>query len=357
MTPPCFIIAEAGVNHNGDLRLALELVDLAAAAGADAVKFQSFKAASLATSTAPKANYQTSEPSSQLEMLKSLELSDDSHRQLAARAQTLGIQFLSTPFDLESLRFLTEELSLKTIKIPSGEITNGPLLLAAARSAERIILSTGMSTLDEVGTALAVLRLGMTHADTSIPGKNDLLPVSEANPISIEHAERVTLLHCTTAYPTPPEDANLHAMQALREAFGTRIGYSDHTLGNHVAVAAVALGASVIEKHFTLDRDLPGPDHNASCDPDELHELVRVIRATTQSLGSPQKQITPSEASNLNVARKSLVAKQPIQQGECFSVDNVDAKRPGGGISPIDYWNILGTPAKRDYGLDDQLEY
>ncbi len=357
MTPPCFIIAEAGVNHNGDLGLALELVDVAASTGADAVKFQSFKAQSLATATAPKAEYQASEQGSQLEMLKRLELDDDAYRQLAARAHTLGIQFLSTPFDLESLRFLTEELSLKTIKIPSGEITNGPLLLAAARSAERIILSTGMSTLDEVGTALAVLRFGMTHADTSMPDKNDLLSISETNPLSIEYAERVTLLHCTTAYPTPPEDANLHAMQALREAFGTRVGYSDHTLGNHVAVAAVALGASVIEKHFTIDRDLPGPDHKASCDPDELHELVRVIHATTQSLGTPIKQITASEASNLNVARKSLVAKHPIRQGECFSVDNVDAKRPGGGISPIDYWNILGNTAKRNYGLDDQLEY
>lgn len=349
MTP--IIIAEAGVNHNGDAERALAMVDAAADAGADIVKFQTFRATELVTATAPKAEYQRLHDGdgSQLSMLQRLELSEAAHVRLVERCRQRGIGFLSTPFDLPSLRFLVDGLGVDTLKIPSGEITNGPLLLAAARTGRRIILSTGMSNLDEVATALGALAFGCLDPE-GVPGPAafaTVLAMPEARPLL---AERVTLLHCTTEYPAPVEETNLRAMATLRDAFGLPVGLSDHTAGIAVAIAAAALGASVIEKHFTLDRQLPGPDHRASLEPGELAAMVAGVRAATLALGDGVKVAVPSERKNMAVARKSLTAIRPIAAGEPFTMDNLGVRRPGNGISPMLYWSYLGRLADRDLG-------
>ncbi|MBU6402082.1 MAG: N-acetylneuraminate synthase [Verrucomicrobia bacterium] len=351
------IIAEAGVNHNGSPELAARLVNAAAEAGADAVKFQVFKTVNVLTRSAPKAEYQkrTTEPQeSFLEMGRKLELSFETFAGLASQCRERGIGFLASPFDEESLRFLQAEIQVPKIKIASGEITNGPLLLQAARGGRPVILSTGMSNLEEIEAALAVLAFGYSHPRSapSSSGFREALR-SEVGRKALE--ERVTLLHCTTEYPAPAEEANLRAMATLRDRFGLDVGWSDHTPGVAVAIAAAALGASVIEKHFTLDRTLAGPDHAASLEPSELRALVAAIRTVEVALGSREKRATASEVKNRSVARRSLVAARPIHRGEPFTPENLVAKRPGTGLSPMHFWELLGQTADRDYESDDLI--
>jgi N-acetylneuraminate synthase len=353
MNDEVFIIAEAGVNHNGSLKLALQLVDAAAETGADAVKFQTFNSASLVTSTASKADYQqenTSVSETQLEMLRKLELSREDHLALIARCHEKGIEFISTPFDLGSLDLLVE-LGVTKLKIPSGELTNAPLLHAAGRSGKPVILSTGMATLDEVRMAVSVLAHGY-DPNSGNPSQEAFASITDFTPLR----GKLTLLHCTTEYPSPFPDTNLRAMDTLRDTLGLPCGLSDHTPGISVAIAAAARGAVVIEKHMTLDRNMPGPDHKASLDPAEFTRLVEGIRQVSLALGSPSKQPTPSEAKNLPVVRKSLVAATSIRAGEIFSSSNLTAKRPGGGISPLHYWDYLGKPATRNYLPDETID-
>ncbi|MFG6428237.1 MAG: N-acetylneuraminate synthase [Muribaculaceae bacterium] len=327
------IIAEAGVNHNGSLEMALQLVDAAADAGADFVKFQTFSSDKLVTCSADTADYQRKNcnADNQREMLRQLELSHDDFRKIAAHAREKGIGFLSTPFDIESIDFLAS-LDMKYMKIPSGEITNLPYLRAIAEKHIPVIMSTGMSTLADVENALKVLYDGGLC-------RND-----------------ITLLHCNTQYPTPYIDVNLKAMLTLHEAFGVSVGYSDHTKGIEVPIAATAMGATVIEKHFTLDKNLPGPDHTASLDPTELHDMVEAIKHIAMALGSPIKSVSPSERRNMSVARKSIVAAKEIREGDTFSPENLTTKRPGTGISPMMWDDIIGRTATRHYHPDDLIE-
>ena len=351
-----FFIAEAGVNHNGSVELAHALVDAAADAGADAVKFQTFRAERLAVTNAPKADYQkreTGSGESQLQMLKKLELSPEAHEQLMRRCADRGIEFMSSPFDEESLALLVR-LGVRRLKFGSGELTNAPLLLAGARSGLPMIISTGMATLDDVEAALGVLAFGMS-------GRRVRLRATRSAPHGrhrIARAivrERTTVLHCTTEYPAPIEQANVRAMAAMAERFGIRCGFSDHTVGDEAALAAVTLGATVIEKHFTLDRTFEGPDHKASLEPDALASLIRRIRAVESSLGDGAKVPMPAEAGNTPIARKSLVAARAIAKGQTITEEDIAIKRPGTGRSPFEYWDVLGRVADRDYKPDDPL--
>lgn len=356
--PRTKVIAEAGVNHNGDPELAFRLIDAAADAGADIVKFQTFRTRDLVVSNATKAPYQQANcgsEESQDAMLQRLELPYQVHYQLRDHAHRRGIEFLSTPFDLTSLNFLVRELGLTTIKIPSGEVTNGPLLLAAAQLGVDVILSTGMSRLGEVENALAVLAYGYM-APEGMP-KSDAFEAaycSAEGQDALSH--KVILLHCTTEYPTAYEDVNLRTMDTLAAAFGLSVGLSDHTPGIAIPLAAAARGASVVEKHFTLDRALPGPDHLASIEPTELSALVQGVAQVAAALGSPRKQPVASELPNRMVARRSLVASRPISAGELFSPDNLIAKRPTGGLSPMLFWDLLGQRATRDFAKDEFVE-
>ena len=328
------IIAEAGVNHNGDLSLARQLIDVAAEAGADMVKFQTFNADRLVTVQAKKADYQiqaTGADESQHAMIRRLELTREMHEALIAHCKLRGIQFFSTGFDLESIDMLVG-LGLDCFKIPSGEITNLPYLRHVGRYGKPIILSTGMATLGEIEAALEVLEQAGTLR------------------------ERITVLHCNTEYPTLMADVNLRAMLTIRDAFGVAVGYSDHTRGIEVAIAAVALGATVIEKHFTLDRNLPGPDHKASLEPDELKAMVVAIRNIEQALGNGIKLPSASEAKNKATARKSLVAACAISAGEVFSETNLAVKRPGTGLSPMHWDEVLGRKAPRNFAQDELIE-
>lgn len=328
-----FIIAEAGVNHNGSLAMALQLVDVAAAAGADAVKFQTFMADALVTQAARQAEYQmqnTGKVESQYAMLKRLELSESDHLAIMARCHERAIRFLSTPFDAQSIELL-HRLGMTTYKIPSGELTNVPYLRHVARYAEHIIVSTGMATLAEVEVGLQTL------LDTGIS------------------RDQVTLLHATTEYPCPMSEVNLRAMRTLRQAFGVAVGYSDHTQGIEIPIAAVALGARVIEKHFTLDQQLPGPDHRASLEPAELSAMVTAIRHVELAMGDGIKQPTASEIKNKPIARKSLVAACHIRQGEPLTAHNVTVKRPGTGISPMRWDEVIGQVAQRDYQANELI--
>lgn len=354
---PIYIIAEAGVNHNGSLKMALKLVDVAASAGADAVKFQTFRTENVITRHAVKAAYQeaaTGPGESQFEMVKKLELGKEEHRAIKAHCRKRKIDFLSTPFDIPSAKFLAAELRVPRIKIPSGEITNAPLLLGIAKFNRPVILSTGMSTLPEIRKALEVLAFGYLGAK----GKPSqaLFSASYRSAPGRRAIERmVTLLHCTTEYPAPFTEVNLLAMDTLRKTFGLPVGYSDHTTGISVPIAAAARGAVVIEKHFTLDRDLPGPDHKASLEPAELERMVRSIREVNAALGTGHKTPSRSEFKNLPIARKSLVAANPIAKGELFSEENLIPKRPGTGLSPFRYWDLLGRRADRDYSADEAI--
>jgi N-acetylneuraminate synthase len=353
-----YVIAEAGVNHNGDLELALRLVDAAAAAGADAVKFQSFRADRMASRAAPKAAYQrraTGAAEGQYEMLRRLELDAAAHEALADHCRGRAVDFLSTPFDEDSLRLLVDLVGVECVKLGSGEVTNGPLLLAAASTGRPIILSTGMSTLGEVEAALGVLAFGYTRPEAA--PERPAFRAALADPAGRQALEdRVTLLHCTTQYPAPFESVNLRAMDTLKAAFGLSVGLSDHSAGIAVPIAAVARGAVMIEKHLTLDRRLPGPDHAASLEPDEMRAMVDGIRAVEAALGEPAKQPAPGEIENLTVARKSLVAARPIAAGKLLEPADIAVKRPGDGMSPLAYWELLGTVARRDYAPEEPLE-
>ncbi len=352
-----FVIAEAGVNHNGSPDLALALVEAAARAGADAVKFQTFRAEAVISRSAPKAQYQmrtTGATESQLEMVRKLELSRDAHRMLADRCKTLGIEFMSTPFDMDSARFLADDLGVRILKIPSGEVTNGPLLLGIARLGKPSILSTGMSTLEEVALALGVLAYGYL-GESAPPGEaafHNALTSERGRAIL---ADKVTLLHCTTEYPAPYDQVNLRAMDTIAAAFGLPVGLSDHTVGTAIAIAAAARGAVAIEKHVTLDRSLPGPDHLASIEPDELAAMVAAIRQVEQALGSPLKQPVQAELANRIIARRSLVAAVPVRMGDAWTESSLACKRPGSGLSPMRYWELLGKPAERDYLTDEPV--
>lgn len=351
-----FFIAEAGVNHNGSVELAHALVEAAADAGADAVKFQTFRAERLAVANAPKADYQkreTGSGESQLEMLKKLELSPEAHEQLMRRCADRGIEFMSSPFDEESLALLVR-LGVRRLKLGSGELTNAPLLLAGARSGLPMIISTGMATLDDVEAALGVLAFGMS-VSKGAPSRDAFRVAWEASIAREIVRERTTVLHCTTEYPAPIEQANVRAMAAMAERFGVRCGFSDHTVGDEAALAAVTLGATVIEKHFTLDRTFEGPDHKASLEPDGLARLIRRIRAIESSLGDGAKVPMPAEAGNTPIARKSLVAARPIAKGQTITEGDIAIKRPGTGRSPFEYWDVLGRVADRDYQQDDPL--
>ncbi len=350
------IIAEAGVNHNGSLAVACELVDAAAKVGADTVKFQTFNTKQLMTRAAPKADYQiaATDDGSQFDMIRNLELSRDDHLELIAHARHLGIDFMSTPFDTGSADLLIDDLKLNELKLPSGEITNGPLLLHVARKRVPLIVSTGMSTMDEVEQALRVIAFGYVEDSAPIPGELDrILDREDARDVLRLH---VTLLHCTTQYPAPFDSVNLKAMVTMAEHFGLKVGYSDHTRGIHIPVAALALGATVIEKHLTLDRAMPGPDHQASLEPAEFKAMVDAIREVEAALGGGVKAPAAAEEPNMNVARRSIVAAQAIKAGEPFNTSNIQVKRPGGGVSPMRYWSLLGAVAKNDYDMDDLIQ-
>jgi N-acetylneuraminate synthase len=352
------IIAEAGVNHNGSLEMAKKLVDAAADAGADAVKFQTFRAEAMASVRAAKAQYQkqtTGTAESQFTMLKQLELDEAAHRVLAARCRTRGILFLSTPFDQDSVDFLAKRIGVPMLKLASGEITNGPLLLSAARTRKPILLSTGMSDIKDIEAALGVLAFGYTRPQDT-PSRTAFRKAYASLAARKALRKKVTLLHCTTEYPAPLADVNLLAMDTIRAAFGLPVGLSDHTQGTSIPVAAAARGAVVIEKHFTLDRSLPGPDHRASLVPEELKAMVRGIRDVEIALGTAGKRPAPSERKNLAIARRSLVAAREISKGERFNEGNLACKRPGGAVSPLRYWEFLGKRATRNYRKDQVVE-
>ncbi|MBK8759904.1 MAG: N-acetylneuraminate synthase [Sulfuritalea sp.] len=352
-----YIIAEAGVNHNGSLDMARTLVQVAADAGADAVKFQSFQADQLATSWAPKAEYQTratDATESQVEMLKKLELSADSHWILLEQCRECGIEFLSTPFDIDSLHFLVRGLGVSRIKLPSGEITDAPLLLEAARQGLPLILSTGMSTLEEIEDALGVIAFGLTALGVE-PSRAAFGQAFHSDAGQRALQATVTLLHCTTEYPAPLQDVNLRAQHTLRERFGLPVGLSDHSPGIVVAAAAAALGAAVIEKHFTLDRSLPGPDHRASLEPAELAAMIKSVREVGLALGDGIKRPMPSELRNIAIARRSIVALRPIRAGEGLTEDNIGARRPAIGVSPMDLWDWLGKTATRNFSAGEPI--
>ncbi|WP_445765674.1 N-acetylneuraminate synthase [Rheinheimera sp.] len=352
------IIAEAGVNHNGDEKLAFQLVDKAYEAGVDIVKFQTFKAKNLVTAQALQADYQvtnTGKQESQLAMLSRLELSYDAHHQLVAYCNKLGIEFLSTAFDSESLDFLVNDLGLTRLKIPSGEITNAPLVLQHARTGCDLIVSTGMATLADIESVLGVIAFGYTAAKDEQPS----IEAFQAAYFSAEGKaalkQKVTVLHCTTEYPAPLADINLRAMDTLSAAFGLAVGYSDHSEGIVVPIAAVARGAILIEKHFTLDKDMEGPDHKASLDPLELKAMVQGIRAVELTLGDGIKGPRPSEIKNKAAARKSIVAARDIAVGHIITADDLAIKRPGNGVSPYLYWQLQAKAASRSYQCGDLI--
>ena len=326
-----YIIAEAGVNHNGSFELACRLADAAKEADADCVKYQTFKSENLVSKDAQKAEYQkkTTGDSSQQDMLKMLELSYDSFVRLKEYCDKIGICFLSTPFDFESIDFL-KSLDMPFGKIPSGEVTNYPYLVALAKTGKPVVMFTGMCEMNEISDAIKVLKDNGT--------------------------KDIKLLHCNTEYPTPFEDVNLAAMKTMREAFGVEVGYSDHTKGIEVPIAAVALGAAIIEKHFTLDRNMEGPDHKASLEPQELKQMVCSIRNIEMAIGTGDKTPSASEKKNITIARKSIVAKKEIKAGEIFTVENITVKRPGTGISPMRWNEVLGTKAVRDFNEDEIIE-
>ncbi|PCI71208.1 MAG: N-acetylneuraminate synthase [Gammaproteobacteria bacterium] len=352
------IIAEAGVNHNGDEALAFALVDVAYKAGADIVKFQTFKANKLVTKTAPQAEYQienSKKVETQLSMLSRLELSFEVHHKLIKYCNKLGIEFLSTAFDMESLSFLINDLGLTRLKIPSGELTNLPLVLAHSKSGCDLILSTGMATLAEIEMALGVIAFGYTAMENTEASIEAFQSAYYSKEGQLALQSKVTILHCTTEYPAPMQDINLKAMDTLRTAFNLPAGYSDHSQGITIPVAAVARGACIIEKHFTLDNKMEGPDHKASLEPDELAEMITAIRNVEVALGDGVKAPRPSEIKNKLVARKSLVAAKNISIGELFTDQSLEIKRPGNGIDPSQYWNILGKMATKEYKEGDLI--
>lgn len=354
-----YIIAEVGVNHNGSLEMAKELIKVAKDSGANAVKFQTFKAESLVTKNAEQAEYQIKNlkgSSSQFEMLKKLELSYEEFEHLQAFCKMQNIEFLSTPFDVDSADFLIDRLGIDKVKIPSGELTNAPFLHYIATKGNKMIVSTGMADLDEIHEALSYIAYGFA---------NPTEPVNEQHVKTFYHTdhakallhEHVVLLHCTTQYPAPTESINLKAIKTLEQEFQVPVGFSDHSAGINLAMVAVGMGATVVEKHFTLDRSLEGPDHKASLEPDELKAFVSGIREVETALGDGIKRPSENEFQNRIPARKSIVAKESIRAGEEFTMSNITVKRPGSGIEPKKYWALLGKKASRDFKEDELIEY
>ncbi|MBD3920698.1 N-acetylneuraminate synthase [Paenibacillus sp. PR3] len=357
MTQKVYVIAEAGVNHNGSLEIAKQLVHAAAQAGADVVKFQTFQADALVSKNAPKAEYQkrtTNNDDSQLRMLERLQLSESDHIELIEECERVGIRFLSTPFDMPSLALLTERFQMSELKISSGDLTNLPLLYHAARKGVKLIISSGMSSLGDIEEALGAIAYGYVGGDKPSATQFREAYFSEEGQVVLR--ENVSLLHCTTEYPTPAEDVHLNKMKTLMQAFQLNTGYSDHTIGTEVPVAAVALGATIIEKHFTLDQSMEGPDHQASMEPDELAGMIQQIRNVEKALGSSVKIPAASEQRNKKPARKSVVAALPIAQGECITEKHLTIKRPGNGLPPSQYWELIGTVAKRHYEPDELID-
>lgn len=354
----CLIIAEVGVNHNGSVELAKQYIAKAKQVGADIVKFQTFRAENLVTASAPKANYQERsgvKSKGQFEMLKALELSFDDHLALRDLAYHVGIEYLSTPFDEDALQFLVGELDVKRVKISSGEITNAPLLVKAGRSRKPIILSTGMSTLDEVRMALGALAFGMCTEGGEEPSLRAFAAAERSVKGRAAIEQRVTILHCTTEYPAPMCSINLNAMATINREFDLPVGLSDHSEGILVPIAAVAMGAKVIEKHVTFDRGLPGPDHKASLEMDEFAKMIVSIREVEAAMGDGHKVAGPEEVKNLPVVRKSVVARCPIPKGEAFGWHNLAFKRPGYGRSPFSVYELLGKVADRSYDKDELI--
>lgn len=357
------IIAEAGVNHNGSLERALEMVDVAASAGADIIKFQTFSADKLARKDAQLADYQRTSASdnrSQWDLLKGLELSHDEFVAIKELCLLRGIGFLSTGFDLEELDFLIDSLQIPLVKIASGDLTFAPLLVRAGLSGLPVILSTGMADLDEIDRALGFIAFGKAVAFGRLPAgatpsAENIATARADAPTSAQMLTDVTILHCTTQYPAPAHMLNLRAMTTIAERFGLPVGYSDHSLGDLASTIAVSLGATVIEKHFTLDKGLEGPDHHASLDADELHSFVARLREIEEVLGSPVKQCQPEEESNRAAVRRSLVAVRPIVAGAVIIEDDLECRRPGAGRTSFDFWEVVGTTAAQDYATGDYV--
>ena len=352
-----FIIAEAGVNHNGSIELAYKLIDVASASGVNAVKFQTFKTENLVIKNAPKIAYQEKQNTfkeSQFDMLQKLELSWDDFRKLFNYANSKKIKFMSTAFDSISLNFLINDLGLNLLKIPSGEITNRPFLLEHAKSKCDIILSTGMSSIQEIEEALGVLAFGLLSDE--VPTKEKIKNLYDTEECKKTLKEKITLMHCTTQYPASPIYINLNAIKNMENIFGLRIGYSDHSEGIFIPNNAVALGAKVIEKHFTIDRTLPGPDHKASLNPKELKDMIKNIRITETSLGNGEKVPQTSELQIRDSVRKSIYAKNIIEKGDILSSDNLAIKRPGNGRSPMDYWELIGESSDNDYLPEEKIK-
>lgn len=353
-----FVIAEVGVNHDGDLQKAIDLVSVASESGADAVKFQSFNSSELATYNAPKAEYQKrfeKKDNNQLEMLRKLELSYEDQIKIFQECTKKNIEFMSTAFDQESLSFLIDHLGVKKLKIASGEITNAPFLISHGKSNLEIILSTGMSNIEEIDQALKFLCFGNIKTD-DIPKDKKINEVYASDQSQNYLKEKVSLLHCTTQYPAKDENLNLNAINTLKENFNLRVGYSDHSKGILASSNAVSLGAEIIEKHFTLDKNASGPDHSSSLEPDELKDMISNIRRTENFLGDGIKKAIQDEFENLIVARKSIYAKKSIKIGDKFSDENISIKRPGSGLSPIRYWDLLGKVSRNNYLIDEEIK-
>lgn len=354
-----YVIAEAGVNHNGSIKIALKLVDKAVYAGADAIKFQTFKAKNIASKNSKKAKYQertTSKSETQFEMLKKLELKKEDYKKLKNYCKLKKIEFITTSFDHESLDFIVNHLKVKKLKIPSGEVTNGPLILSTARSGLEIILSTGMSSLQDIERALSIIAFGYIKKNHKT-NKINMKYFNKAYKSQLGKKllkEKVTILHCTTEYPAPIEDINLNAMLNIYNKFSLRVGYSDHSEGYLVSLAAASIGASIIEKHFTLNKNMKGPDHRASLNPKELEKMIKDIRKIEKIKGKFEKIAYNSEKKNILIARKVLVAKKNIKKGAKFTFENLTAKRAGEGTSPIKYWEFIGKKAKKNY-IEDEI--
>lgn len=347
-----YVVAEAGVNHNGVLQTAKTMVDVADEAGCDAIKFQTYRAKALTLDDASATEYQRENTgkTNQRELLEQYQFTRDQFRELHSYCDHRDVDFLSSPFDRESLDFLVDEFDLDTIKVPSGEITNGPLLYEVGRRRRRILLSTGMSTLEEIQDALRVLAHGARNESMDSAGQGE---IDEGDRSFLR--DHLTLLQCTSAYPTPEEEVHLRCLSTLRDRFNTAVGFSDHTFNVHTPALAVARGAQVVEKHFTLDRDQSGPDHSASLEPSELEEMVRLIRRTETMLGNDHKEPTPTESKNRESVRKGLYASRSISSGENFTREDLVSKRPATGLSPMRFWDLLGEPASRSYGQGDPI--
>ena len=354
-----FIIAEAGVNHNGDRDTALQLINVAAEAGADAIKFQTFKAKHLVTQFAETANYQKKSMGrsiSQFELLSGLELSFELHYELFNYCKKRDIKFMSTAFDSPSLEFLVNNLRLETLKVSSGDLTNGPFLLEHARTGLDIILSTGMSSLSEIREALGIIAFGLLKEKSAKPTLSDCKDAFESDQGKKLLEQKVSLLHCVTEYPAPNEELNLKAISTLKNEFNLPTGYSDHSEGIIIPIAAAAIGVSVIEKHFTLDKAMEGPDHLASLEPTELHEMIIAIRSIEAAMGNGEKIASSSEIKNKDIARKSIVAKTNIKKGEKYTKKNIAIRRPGQGMSPNNYWSLLNHSASSNYEEGDYID-